>query len=171
MILEKCKVKEKGQTLIEILLAFSVSILILSAIAIGITTSLSNAQYTKNQNLANSYAQEGMAIVRKIRDSGWPVFSSYESSIVYCIGPNSTDLILASPSSLCRQNDYIIGGVFAREVKLVHYEDDSSNGCSGGSKATVKVSWSDNKCAVNNSFCHNTELITCLSNIDQKVEP
>ncbi len=158
-------IKQKGQTLIEVLLAFSASILILSAIIIGITTSLSNTQNTKNQNLANSYAQEGMAVVRKIKDSGWPAFFQYQSGVIYCIGPNSTDLIPASPSTLC--NNFLVGEIFVREVILTH----SSADCSGGTKTTIKVSWSDNKCSVGVPFCHKTELITCFSNIDQKIEP
>src|SRR3989344_8816651 len=84
---------QAGQTLLEILLAFSVSILVLSAIVIGITTSLSNTQYTKNQGLANSYAKEAMAVARGIRDSSWGNFSSlkdFTTNITYCLGQNPT---------------------------------------------------------------------------------
>lgn len=166
----------RGQTLIEVLLAFSASILILSAIIVGITTSLGNTQYTKNQNQANAYAQEGMAIVRKIRDSGWP-----PSSPFYCLGPNTTLLTPTASQTLCRQLNFLVGKIFAREVVFEHNSDSccSTNdaSCTGGikgSKVTVKVSWQDSKCpagAAVDPFCHNVELITCLSNIDQKQSP
>lgn len=166
--------KQQGQTLLEILLAFSVSILVLSAIIIGITTSLSNTQYTRNQNSANSYAREGMSIVRKIKESGWAQFFSYTRP-TYCLAQNS--LMLTEPippSQTCGQNV----GIFSREVKLEHSSQSciADPGCSGpaclkGSKVTIKVSWSDNKCPVGTPLCHEVELITCLSNADQKQSP
>ncbi|KKQ37201.1 MAG: hypothetical protein US55_C0038G0001 [Candidatus Levybacteria bacterium GW2011_GWC2_37_7] len=61
-------------------------------------------------------------------------------------------------------------GIFSREVRFSHDEDSSGN-CSGGSKATVKVSWADNKCPVGNPLCHSVELITCFSSIDLKPTP
>ena len=170
--------QQAGQTLLEILLAFSVAILVLSAVIGAVITSLTNTQYTKNQNLANSYAKEGMAVVRKIRDSGWPTFSSYTGNI-YCISQNSTilsDPVL--PAVNCGQNV----GIFSREVKFEH----ESSGCSAGtpptptptptlitkaSKVTVIVSWHDNKCPVGTPFCHKVELISCFSNLDQKQAP
>lgn len=166
---------EAGQTLIEILLAFSVSILVLSAIIIGITTSLSNTQFTRNQNSANSYVQEGMSVVRNIKESGWAQFSSYANPL-YCLDQNSVTLTEPIPPSLtCGQN---ISDIFSREVKFEH---NSQSCCSNlsptcengikGSKVTVKVSWSDNKCPVGTPLCHDVELITCLSNVDQKQSP
>lgn len=173
-------IEQRGQTLLEILLAFSISIMVLGAVIFGITTSLSNTQYTKNQNLANSYAQEGMAVVRQIRDSGWATFSSYASNTRFCLGPSAVDLITASPLSLCKQSSYLVGGMFAREVIFERPStsckaDPACTGplCIMGSKATVKVSWSDSKCPAGEDilFCHNVELITCFSNIDQKQTP
>lgn len=165
---------QAGQTLIETLLAFSVAVLVLSAIVVGISTSLSNTQYTKNQNLANSYAQEGMAVVRGIRDSSWPKFFSYTTNATYCLAQNS--IILTDPPLAlnCGQNV----GIFSREVKFEHASqsciaDPACLGpaCLKGSKVTVKVSWSDNKCPVGTPLCHKVELVTCFSNIDQKQAP
>lgn len=170
---------QAGQTLLEILLALSISVLVLSAIALGVTTSLSNTQYTKNQGLANSYAQEGMAVIRKIRDSGWNNFKNLEDNYTtntrYCLGLNSVELGDPTPLN-CGQNVRI----FSREVRFDH--NKSKNGCcsnnspscstdTAGSKVTVKVSWSDNKCPIDTPFCHNVELITCFSSIDQKLAP
>lgn len=166
--MKKQKFWQSGQTLIELVLAFGVSIMVLSAIVIGVTTSLSNTTYTKNQNLANFYAQEGMAVVRQIRDSSWPTFSSHRLN-KYCIGPNSTDLTPASLTFPCRQGELLVAKVFAREVELVHNEGL----CNGGSKVTVRVSWTDNKCpaGTNTPLCHKVELVTCFSKLDQKQEP
>lgn len=168
----------RGQTLLEILLAFSVSILVLSAVILGVVTSLNNAQYTKNQGLANSYAQEGMAVVKKIRDSSWNSYKNLDditvANTIYCLGPNSTNLTdldkLALPARNCKeQNAVPAEGIFSREVKFEH----NSEACSGGSKTTVKVSWTDSKCPADTGepLCHSVELITCFSNIDLKQAP
>lgn len=172
----KQKKGEAGQTLIEVMLAFSVCILVLSAVIVGVTTSLSNAQYTKNQNLANSYAKEGMAVVRQIRDSGWPNFIS-KNRTDYCLAQNPMELVERT-STNCGQNV----GIFSREVKIEHSLSDCSAGTPPtptptptiipkGSKVTVIVSWSDSKCPVGNPFCHKVELLTCFSNLDQKQAP
>jgi len=173
---------EAGQTLLEVLLAFSVSILVLGAVIFGITTSLSNTQYTKNQGLANSYAQEGMAVVRQIRDSSWHDFYSlkdlYATNATYCLGQNPMELReLTLPALNCGVQSPV-GGIFSREVKFEHNSlsccSNNSPTCESGtkgSKATVKVSWSDSKCPIGNPLCHKVELITCFSNINQKQAP
>ena len=155
---------EAGQTLMEIMLVFSVSILVLSAVVVGVTTSLSNTGYTKNQNLANFYAQEGMSVVRQIRDSSWPNFSS-KTSVNYCLSQNST--VLSNPP--CGVN---VAGIYSREVEIKHNLQDCSNRGVNGSKVAVGVLWSDSKCpSGRNIYCHKIELISCLSNIDQKEGP
>lgn len=181
---------EAGQTLLEILLAFSASILVLSAVILGVITSLSNTQYTKNQGLANSYAQEGMAVVRQIRDSSWSKFSTYkltdlESNTRYCINKD-LEIKEVSYSANCTGkdslgNDLAVGmdGIFSREVMFEHNSSsccpDNTQTCDPnvrGSKTTVTVSWFDNKCPSGaNINCHSVELITCFSSIDSKQAP
>lgn len=170
--------KQAGQTLLEISLAFGVTILVLSAIIVAVTTSLSNTQYTKNQNLANSYAKEAIEVVRGLRDSNWPKFSQYKTNTIYCLPPNSTELIPASPKQICTGDP--VGGIFFREVVFVHTSSDCSAGTPPtptptpaiiGTKITVKVSWSDSRCSVGNPICHKVELISCFSNTNQRQAP
>lgn len=168
----------RGQTLLEILLAFGASILVLSAVVLGVTTSLSNTQYTKKQGLANSYAREGMAVVRKIKDLSWTVFSSKSGS--FCIGPDLEPGLtysaddLKTYSGIFKCSGFPVGGIFAREVKFEHNSPDCSDGKPEpnlkGSKVTVKVSWPDSKCPAG-EYCHNVKLITCFANIDTKPTP
>jgi type II secretory pathway pseudopilin PulG len=170
---------ENGQTLLEILLAFSISIVVLSSVVLGIVTSLNNIQYTKNQGLAVSYAQEGLAAIRQKRDSSWFNFTSlkdYASNGVYCIDKN---LILQKIpyGQNCINNDNGSfgvgdGGIFSRQVVFEHNSSSccSDSGCTvKGSKATVTVSWGDSKCSASVPYCHKVELISCFSNIDQKL--
>lgn len=178
MIKQKNIYGETGQTLLEMLLAFSVLVLVLSAAILGITTSLSNAQYTRNQNLANSYAKEGMTMVRQIRDSSWDDFSK-KSAVNYCL-PQDAVALSDYDGANCINGGKV--GIFIRSVTLVHGSSDCSAGSppiptptppliQKGSKVTIKVSWSDSKCPAGNPFCDKVELITCFSNIDIKPTP
>lgn len=159
----------RGQTLLEILLAFSISVLVLSAIVIGVTGSLNNANFTKNQNLANAYVQEGMAVVRQIRDSNWKNFISTTPDIYYCLGSSNTWVDYDGLE--CRTVDKI--GIFTRKVTLVQESDDCEGGSAGlkGTMVNAIVSWSDSKCPAVNLYCHNVELVSCFSNIDQREGP
>lgn len=162
---------QTGQTLLEILLAFSVSVLVLSAIVIGVTGSLNNANFTKNQNLANSYAQEGMAVVRQIRDSSWEDFFNRSDDKNYCLPSSnildsnfSTDCITAGDGKV---------GIFVRSIVLDHDSVHCLNKKDSiqGIEVIAKVSWSDSKCPAENLYCHKVELISCFSNIDQREGP
>lgn len=68
-------IEEKGQSLVEMLLAISVIIIVILAL-IGITTaSVRNASFARNQALATKYAEEGVEKVRVYRDSStWATF-------------------------------------------------------------------------------------------------
>jgi len=166
---------EDGQTLLEVLLAFSISILFLSSVVVGIVTSLNNIQYTKNQDLATSYAQEGLEVVRQIRDSSWYNISSlkdYGSNEKYCIDKELTLQEIPYGENCVDNNGIGENGIFSREVIFEHNSSSccSDSGCTvEGSKATVTVSWTDSKCSADAPYCHKVELISCFSNIDQKL--
>ena len=61
--------KEKGQTLLEVLVALSVIVFIIAAITTAVIVSLSSAQYAKNQKTATSLAQEGLDVIRGFHDN------------------------------------------------------------------------------------------------------
>lgn len=64
----------KGQTLVEVLLAIGVAGLVLIGLTRATTAALRNAQFARNQALATEYCLEGMEKVRKIRDQEPDVF-------------------------------------------------------------------------------------------------
>jgi Tfp pilus assembly protein PilV len=51
---------QKGETLLEALVALALVAIVITAIANVVTVSLNNAQYNENQTLATKYAQHGM---------------------------------------------------------------------------------------------------------------
>lgn len=70
------KDSNKGQTLVEILLAVGVAALALMALTRAVTISLRSARYAKNKTLASQHAQETMEALRAYRDqSSWTDFS------------------------------------------------------------------------------------------------
>lgn len=155
---------QDGQTLIEVLLALGTAVVVLSATVVAVISALNNAQFSKNQNLATQYAQQGMEIMRKMRDSNWAMFSLL-STDQYCLDQNSTELSgrnrtiqgCAGGSSSNGQNI----GIFARRVDIE--KDSSLCGGSNQTKITVLVSWSSNKCTdSSNLYCHSVKLVSCL---------
>ncbi|MBI2430426.1 MAG: hypothetical protein HYV39_00175 [Candidatus Levybacteria bacterium] len=142
--------ESKGQTLIEILAAFGVAVVLVTAISIAVLSALSNAQFSKNQNLATQYAQEGMETVRR--------FAALSPGD-YCLdknSKNSSDLRLKGTG--CGRN---IDGIFTREITI----EENSSKCLDTKKVTALVSWSDSKCTSSND-CHKAELVSCLPDIN-----
>lgn len=63
-----------GQSLIEVLIALVVASLVIGALAILTLTGTKNSQFAKDQHQATQFAQEGMELVRAIRDRDGKVF-------------------------------------------------------------------------------------------------
>lgn len=146
----------RGQTLIEILVALSVIAIIATGITVTVTNSLSNVQYGKNQNLATSYAQEGMEILRQIRNADYNGFKSYTAGD-YCLGKNISAL---QSSILCSTPN--IDNIFIRTVEI---NQSVTPECSTAAKVKVTVSWTDGKCQAS-AYCHKSELNSCMSTIN-----
>jgi Tfp pilus assembly protein PilV len=69
-------INEKGQSLIEILVALAIVVIVILAL-VGVTTvSIRNATFAKNRALATKYAQEWMEETRKERDENINFFDS-----------------------------------------------------------------------------------------------
>lgn len=71
------KDSNKGQTLVEILLAVGVASLALVALTRAMTSSLRNARFAQDKVLAVQYSQESLEAIRSYRDqNNWSVFSN-----------------------------------------------------------------------------------------------
>lgn len=159
----------KGQSLLEVLAALGAGVIVLTAITVAVITSLSNAQFSKNQNIATQYAQEGMELLRKMRDSDWAAFSSLSSGS-YCLDKGDTFLDNAdrkntalagcSRTVLVSPEPVNVSPIFARQVDIV---TEASSACGSNRKATVLVSWASGKCT-SGAFCHTVSLVSCFSN-------
>lgn len=151
---------DKGQSLIEIILALAIAVAVITGITFAVTSSLTNATFTKNQNLATAYAQQGMEAVRAIRDGSWTTFSLNDGW--FCLPENSTDLVSRSGLDCDGEGNV---GIFIREVRMQPNNEDCTSSILN-TKATVSVKWSDSKCPSTPPFnyCHQVELVSCFTN-------
>lgn len=142
----------RGDTLIEVLIALAVATVIISAITVLGTTSLSNAKFVANQDQASKYAQEGLEIVRQIRNSNYVGFASYNG--VYCLAKGTTSLGTAVTSCTTPNID----NKFVRSVQITQ-----NGGCGANlANTTVLVSWTDGKCT-SGEYCHSSKFNSCFS--------
>lgn len=141
----------QGVTLIEVLVTLGIATTVLSTISALVIRSLHSAQFGTNQNLATQHAVSGMDTIRKIRDSSWNTFLSY-NAVNYCLDQSFN---LQPKVGTCGKNV----GIFTREISIEH---DNAVTCSGASKVTATVTWSDSSCASGTS-CHSSHLISCFS--------
>lgn len=133
---------EWGQTLLEVLVALSVGVLVLVAMTAVILSSLSNAQFSKNQNLATLFAQQGMEMVRDLRNKNWTSFAAYDG--FYCLAKDGS----LTAGSNCAGN---IDGFFTRQIRFENLAVDKR-------RITVTVSFTDSKGE------HKSELISIFTN-------
>lgn len=170
---------ENGQSLVEVLVGLATASIIVGAITVATLSSLNNATYSKNQNLATQYAQQGVEIVRSLRDRDYASFKNLvatSSATTYCLAKSCTAIDPPSGSQSdpcgpmylqCQQN---VGGenadTFVRQVVVNPLASDCADTAQSQTQATgvtVTVSWYDGKCPTTNIFCHTVSLSTCLS--------
>lgn len=157
MIQRKFLNNQSGQSLIEVLIALAASVAVVTAIAITVITSLSNVEFTKNQNLAAQYAREGMEIVRKISKNNWTAFVDTYTAANYCLDQGSTILGVMGAGG-CSQNV----GIFVRQIVI----NQNSPSCQNSVRISSIVSWSDSKCQTGDVFCHKVTIDSCLAEIN-----
>lgn len=142
----------RGDTLIEVLIALGIVVVVISAVTVLGISSLSNARFSATQDQAAKYTQEGMEIVRGIRNSNYAGYASYSGT--YCLGKDATSLGSSVPSCTTPNID----DLYIRSVEIVQ-----DGGCGTNlAHTTVRVAFTDNKCS-GGSYCHETTLDSCLS--------
>lgn len=154
---------QAGQSLIEALLALAFAVVIITAVVIAVITSLNNTTFTKNQNLASQYAQEGIDIARNMRDSSYAEFKALPNNKSYCAGADGK----LSTDSFCTVDG------FERRVFLDHTGLDEKGipRCQAGSSFVASiVSWIDSKCT-GSTACHSVQLDSCFADPNRAFGP
>jgi len=152
-------IQQRGQTLIEVLVALSILGVVITVITSIIINSLNNVQHGKDQFMATKYAQDGVEFVRTVRDADYTGFKNYSGT--YCFGKNQGALgVSAGNCTTPNVNSFI------RSVVV-----EQTPGCGTNvAKVTVVVTWTDSKC-VNNTYCHKSEQVSCLSTVEPVQAP
>lgn len=159
-----CKKQMKGQTLIEVVVAVGAAVVIITALTTLIINSVNNGQISRNQNLATQYASEGIEDMRQIRDVNYATFAAYNG--VYCLGPSNPPVLSPACSTANLGNPL----TFLRTVTITPNrcgEDVATN----MSNVVVTVAWNDGKCATETTYCHSSQVSSCLSTVSPNVGP
>lgn len=146
---------QKGQSLIEAMVALMTILLVITAIAIVTVSGLYNSQFVKNQNETNKLAQQGMEFVKNIQANDLKTFAAFGQNITYCIDEANSTLTVVN----CSLSAINTGKYYNRTVIF----SPGLSECGGSSEemVTVVVSWSSSKCK--SPFCHKSELKTCMT--------
>lgn len=107
-----------GQTLLEAVVAIGILVVILTASATAIITSINNATFTKNQNLANKHAQEGMEYIRNLKRSNFGTFNLIAEG-VYCMDDDAARTRTNAVGSCTTVNIADGTSQFIRELKII----------------------------------------------------
>lgn len=89
--------RESGQSLIEVVITLTITVVVLGALVITVLTSMRNAQFAQNQARATKYAQEAIDQIRSIRDRNGLITFASTSNPTCCI-----PLPLPNPAKSCR---------------------------------------------------------------------
>ncbi|MEK7559177.1 MAG: hypothetical protein AAB521_02620 [Patescibacteria group bacterium] len=154
-------INQKGQTIVEVAVALSVAIVIVSAIVVSIINALNNEKFGVNQNQATQLAQGGVDLFRDLSQSDWVTFTTYSAAAGYCLPQiNPTPQLKAGP---CIPNAGSNTNL-VREIKV------ELNACisptpavPNNGRVTSTVRWADTKCTDSaNPYCHKTEVVSCM---------
>ncbi len=145
---------QKGQTMVEAIVALVTILLIITAIAIVIVNGLYNSTYIKNQNEANKLSQQGMEFVRNIQQNDLATFRAYgQNTNAFCM--NEQLNILTNQD--CFADRVNTGTAFNRTILF-----SSGGEClASEAKVVVTVKWISSKCAPG-TFCHESKLASCM---------
>lgn len=159
----------KGSILIELLVSFGIAAILLSSLSIMVVNSVQSSDFSKNQNITTQYAQEGIEMVRKIRDSDYATFLTLVGS-TYCLADTCTTLSgVGAPCGI--QNPSCPVNVSNKYTRLVTISNNWP-GCTGSGTVAViaKVIWSDTSCQPGVQ-CKSSSLVTCYTNTNTVTAP
>jgi hypothetical protein len=182
---------QKGQGLVEALIALGAAVVIISAITVAVITSVHNSDFAKYQNLATNYAQQGLAIVKQQSQLDWFHTATYSGTLCLFQGATTLPPFPSTNNPPC--GDINVGNMFTRQVDIQNKiapgpacnGSNPSSCCNNfispccivgtavdctnnpelcSSQVSVTVKWTDGKCSAN-SFCHSVKLDSCLQDI------
>jgi len=117
-----------GQSLIEAVIAVGVVTMVLVALVSGVVSSLKNARYSRDNSVAVAYAQEGIEVIRSIRDRG---YEEIQQNDTYSLSYNGSIWSLTTPGE-------VISEKYTRTVVISDGPDAANS-----KKVIVTLSWKE----------------------------
>lgn len=139
----------KGFTLVEVIVSVGIISLVSVSVMSAVSLSLTSAAKIKNDLIAAGLAQEGLEIVRNIRDRDWHLGSSFGASLGngnYLVDWNSQSLLSFSDTFLKKDSNglynYLSGPdtIFKRKIII---ENSAQNPAAVEKVAKVEISWQE----------------------------
>ncbi len=160
---------QDGQTLLEALIALAAIIIILSATAVAVLTSINNSSFVKQQNQSNKLAQQGVELIRDQiqNNSQYPTYLAYNGSIK-CLDAYNVFQNRQCNSAISTD---LVNGIFKREVTFTSTKCDTGAALdfADGLQIKIDVYWTSGKCQLANTFCHKQEVRSCFINPSKTV--
>lgn len=178
---------QKGETLVEAIIALAVAVAIATGIVIAVITALSGATSNQASNFALNYAQEGSDLVKDQASNNFTAFHALPDTNYYCFDAEATTLIADSNDpdynydpTKCPDSSTNISGQdtnYLRKIYINQSGCDSRKGscsqvCASGTVFVASiVSWSDAKCKSTSPNCHKVEIDSCLTDVNKIPTP
>lgn len=127
-----------GQTLVEIIIATGVVVVVMVAIASGLSYSVKNTAESRYKALATALGQEVIEVYRRERETlGWERFYTAAPSGTYCLNtlPSTTQEFSTLAAGACATGIAEVGTEFKRQVDVTS--------SSSTVRLDVSVSWYD----------------------------
>lgn len=137
----------------EVVLALFIITMIIVAVVILSTNSISNSLFSKNKTLAGRYSQEAVEWLRSERESNFNNFSAYADLPTYCL-----DSLSFLNTGLCSESETISDTVFERTL---YFTKQVSSGKTI-IDATVVTTWTDSK------GVHSSRSVTSFNDIRER---
>ena len=157
----KKKFSQSGQSLLEVAVSLGLVTVIITILTVTTLNGLKNSQFAKNQVLASSFAQQGIELVKSMRqrDCGIVItqgaaagtyywFDSSKGTLIWTGGnpiaeantyaflPDSTACTITQTASSAN-GEFLTGG-FTRKIKLERLNSNANI-----IRVTVDVTWTD----------------------------
>ncbi|MBP9815327.1 MAG: prepilin-type N-terminal cleavage/methylation domain-containing protein [Candidatus Levybacteria bacterium] len=149
-----------GQTLVEAIIALSLLVIILSATAVAVLTSVNNSVFVKQQNQANKLAQQGLEYMRDQISNNNMIATYRTYTDAKCLNEQNSLL-----NTACTANDYVFDQ-FKREVNFESGNCGAGNTFVNGLYVTVTVSWTSSKCTA--AFCNKKSVRSCFLDVSKQ---
>ena len=108
--------RQKGQSLFEIVLALAIATIIIVALVALASSAVRSSTFSKNKTLATRYSQEANEWLRGERDTDWDAFFIRAAVPLYCV--KSLSWAEATVGN-CTGGQEITGTIYKREVGFV----------------------------------------------------